>query len=342
MTVDRDDSQRLVQAVQSAAKTNKPISICGHSSKSRFVNPCVGDALHTSDHSGILEYRPDELMISVRSGTPLGVVVDTLNENQQMLACDPPQFDGRGTVGGAVACDLNGPGRPWYGTIRDAVLGVELINGLGDRLNFGGRVMKNVAGFDISRLMAGSLGVFGVMLSVNLRVHPKPEIERSVVIDVSEDDAHNIVIDSLGKPGLITATCYNDGNLWLRLSGSASGVASEIKALDDVRGIDNDFWSTIRDHTHSFFADAEDLHRVSLDRGRQFESQKSEPFLIEWAGSRVWLQREPDLDKRSELDWEPDRFQRALGSATSQSKHVNRLRQAFDPNGIFNQDITFS
>lgn len=333
----RDDSVRLIETVQAASDASKPISIVGHGSKSRYVSPRQGDEVHTADHVGIIEYQPDELMISVRSGTPITDISAILDDNQQVLACDPPRFDGLGTIGGAVACDLNGPGRPWFGTIRDAVLGVEVINGLGEKLEFGGRVMKNVAGFDVSRLMAGSFGVFGVLLTVNLRVHPKSEHEYSVQYPIDGDAIHEMHIRSLRNPSLITATCYFDGMMSLRLSGRHAGVMGALGSFNEYQEIDSEFWSSIRDHTHTFFREAQDLHRVSLARGQAFQSVEPHPYMQEWAGSRVWLSRDSVAEDGQR--WVSKRFKSDIESDATRSKYVKRLRQAFDPKGIFNQDL---
>lgn len=341
MIPDNDDSERLIDAVKKAYHARKALAISGHASKSSFVRSIAGDALQTADHRGIIEYRPDELMISVRSGTPIQEVIDALASEDQVLACDPPQFQSAGTIGGAVATGLCGPGRPWYGSVRDAVLGVDMVNGLAESLSFGGRVMKNVAGFDVSRFMAGSLGTMGLLLTVNLRVNPKPEYERSIQINLSDEDAHAIVLQSLRKPSLITATCYRSGQLALRFSGRHDSVELAVGDYPDMVDLESDYWSVIRDHDHAFFRDAEDLHRIWLPRGVQFDSTESGDYLTEWAGSQVWVQRAPKQQHSSGDANAIERFQRKSNANTPQSKYHRRLRNAFDPRGVLNPDISF-
>ena len=158
-----DDTSRLREAVAAALESHQPIRIAGSSSKSfLYSGDAAAPLLATSDHSGVVEYRPEELVITVRSGTSLSELKQVVAEHGQMWACDPPEFDGHGTVGGAIASGWCGPGRPWYGSVRDSLLGIELINGYGEVLRFGGKVIKNVAGFDVSRVLAGSNGTLGV------------------------------------------------------------------------------------------------------------------------------------------------------------------------------------
>src|SRR5262249_13986947 len=155
----------------------EPLAICGRGSKAFLVNEVGGRMLAIGDHSGVVDHRHDELVVTARSGTPLVELKRVLAAQQQMLAFDPPTFAGDGSVGGAVAVGLSGPSRPWYGSLRDAVLGVTVINGLGQRLRFGGSVMKNVAGYDVSRLMVGAFGTLGVLLDVSIKVLPMPQTE---------------------------------------------------------------------------------------------------------------------------------------------------------------------
>ena len=283
-----DDSPRVVDAIQQAISQHRQLSIVGSGSKNHYVRSSSGDALQCRDHVGVIAYQPDELTLSVRAGTPLSDIFTILDERDQMLACDPPQFGGSGTIGGAVACGLNGPGRPWYGSIRDAVLGIEMVNGRGERLEFGGTVMKNVAGFDVSRLMAGSLGVFGVILTVNLRVHPKPEVERTFQLEVPWADAWQTMRDAISKPSPITGTCFFTDSLWMRLSGSHASVDDAASRLTDANEVDNACWAQLRDHRHHFFHTSGELRRTWLDRGEEPPKATSAGQLVEWAGAQIW------------------------------------------------------
>ncbi|MYD42378.1 MAG: glycolate oxidase subunit GlcE [Gammaproteobacteria bacterium] len=337
--IEHDDSARLLDTIGQALKRGKSLSIHGHGSKAHYVSTSSGERLETSDHCGVLEYRPDELTISVRAGTPIRVIEQILANENQMLACDPPQFDGLGTIGGAAACGLSGPGRPWYGNFRDAVLGIEVVNGHGERLKFGGTVMKNVAGFDVSRLFIGSLGVLGLILSVNLRVQPRPQIEKSIEIAADADSARRVIRQSIGTSTPITATSYYDGNLQLRLSGIESSIEAAQASMQDAREIDNDCWIRLRDHTHPFFKDKRDLRFAWPNRGSPWVYEGSAARLIEWSGGQVWFNGASnlvDLDQSTELSQPFDRTKAMNGG---ESKYTRRLRQAFDPNRIFNADL---
>ena len=339
MTQQRDDSKRLIDSVNQAVAQKRQLSIVGQGTKAHYARSTHGDALQTRDHVGILEYQPDELTISVRAGTPLIDIENALNEHNQVLACDPPRFFGGGTIGGAVACGLSGPGRPWFGNLRDAVLGVEMVNGRGERLRFGGSVMKNVAGFDISRMLVGSLGLLGVILSVNLRVHPKPEVERTLALDSSWSDAWSSMCESLAKPTAVTGTCFLSGMLYLRLSGSRASVDEAIKNYPQNEEIENDIWADLRDHDHSFFKSSEELRRAWLGRGTQPPITNESSYLIEWAGAQVWSHRAHEDNTKFDDAVSDEPFDRALANPISESKYVRRLRLAFDPHRLFNSDL---
>ena len=194
-----DHSAGFIEQIKAAAAHQQRLQIKGHGSKAEWLPLASGDdLLELSSHNGILQYEPEELVLTARSGTSLADIDAVLGERQQMIACEPPQLLpgnvsqvngndalGSGTLGGAVACGLSGPGRPWLGAIRDAVLGVELINGEGEYLKFGGKVMKNVAGYDVSRLQAGAWGALGIMSVISLRVQPCFALERTLRAEMS-------------------------------------------------------------------------------------------------------------------------------------------------------------
>ena len=334
-----DDSERLLDSVNHAVAHKRQLSVIGHGTKAQHARSTAGDALQSRDHVGIIEYQPDELTISVRSGTPLQEIAVILDEQDQMLACDPPRFFGGGTIGGAVACGLSGPGRPWYGNLRDAVLGVEIVNGLGERLKFGGSVMKNVAGFDVSRMMVGSLGVLGLILSVNLRVYPKPENERTISLDLDWDDAWRVLNETIAKPSAVTATCYWSDTLYLRLSGSRASIDEASASFPSGTEIDNEIWTHVRDHSHPFFHEPANLRRNWFSRGVQARITDDDRCLVEWAGAQIWSHDTRDALAAFEESASSEPFNRANAGPTSESKYVKRLRRAFDPHLLFNSDL---
>ena len=334
-----DDSEQIVAAVEEAYREDRCIAIMGHGSKPNTT--ATGDAfVCTADHSGILEYRPSELVVSVRAGTPLKELNDELARNGQMIAPDPPIFNQRGTVGGAVASGLSGPGRPWYGSLRDCVLGVEVINGLAQRLSFGGRVIKNVAGFDVSRLYTGSWGTFGVILSASFKLLPMPEVSFTVEEECSDIDAFQKLADHRRERTTLTGTCHFQGRLFRRFAGAESAVRSETDALENCELNDTFSWADVRDHELSFFQDDMPLWRATFDRGEFFENVDDLSSLSEWYGSLAWIKTPTETPPTVRgANVQVSAFRNAVATKRSVTKYASRLRKAFDPKGIFNPHI---
>ena len=331
------DLTRLQDLVKWAYDKDRPLLIAGHGSKSRYVRIKNGDLIQTSDHKGIVEYQPAELVIGARTGTPISELQAVLAENGQMLASDPPMFGQRGTVGGAIACGYSGPARPWRGSLRDAVLGVECINGLGEVLNFGGRVMKNVAGFDVSRLHCGAMGTLGLITSVNLRVQPKAMNERTFRMSVDWPKAWEILKQSLSQSISITGTSYHENELVLRLSGSDATINSGLKALPEYQEVANDYWSELRDHALSFFSEATELTRAWLTRGVSPNLYEDNQPLVEWAGAQTWYQHKPKDESTVKDAGSLTCFSNP--ESTLESKYTKRIRSAFDPKQVFNREL---
>ena len=168
-----DVSVLLREQVLAAIADKTSLNIIGSSSKAFYGRPAHGEPLVVIDHRGIISYEPTELVMTARCGTRLADIEAVLAERGQMLAFEPPHFGPDATLGGIVATGLSGPRRPYTGAVRDVVLGVKLLNGHGEILKFGGEVMKNVAGFDVSRLMVGALGTLGVVLEISMKVLPR-------------------------------------------------------------------------------------------------------------------------------------------------------------------------
>lgn len=346
---EHDESERLVAAVAQASASQTPIYIGGMGSKRRLGPDGEGDLLSLTDHVGVLEYRPEELVLTARAGTELGVIRKLLTDRGQMLPCDPPTFAGEGTLGGAVAAGLAGPGRPWHGAVRDHVLGVELVNGLGEHLHFGGQVVKNVAGYDVSRLMAGAFGTLGVMLSISMKVLPAPEHTRTVVFEIGRDPALSRVVELSRSSEPITATCHLDDWLYVRLSGSEASVESAASRLGGERDKAADvMWQSLRDHALPFFLGSS-LWRLTLPPAAPYPDLAGE-WLTEWAGGQRWLVTDAPAVAVREAATElggfatafeagPDTFQPLDGAVW---KYHQRLKAAFDPNGIFNRQRLWS
>jgi len=339
-----DCSAQLIDQVREAASLESPLRIVGNDSKAFMGRPAKGRAVTVSPHSGIVEYEPTELVITARAGTSIAELKTELAVYSQCLGCDPPTF-GNATVGGTLACNQSGPARPWMGSIRDHVLGVRLINGKGEHLRFGGRVMKNVAGYDVSRLQAGAMGCLGILTEVTLRVYPQPEHEETVVMDMTADESIGVMNRESLRGGPLSGACWADGHLYLRFSGCATAVRSRSQALDgDLLEAGHGFWSSLREQGHDFFAGDSPLWRLSVKAGAEHEAGHG---LIDWGGAQRWLRGEYELAAMESLAERlggqatlyrgGNRASEVFHSRTDAQKRVHlALKQAFDPHGIFN------
>src|SRR5690606_1716244 len=254
-------------------------------------NPVPGTAiLDMSVYNGIVNYQPSELVITARAGTLLSDIEKALDEQNQMLAFEPPRFGPASTIGGCIASGLSGPRRMAAGSVRDFVLGAKLLDSSGMVLSFGGEVMKNVAGYDISRLLAGSMGIFGALVELSIKVAPTPSHERTLVLDVSEAQALAWFGKWRGLPIPITATAWmasqddTRGRLHVRVSGGEPAVLSGAGKIGGhtMPATEADaFWTSLRDQTHPFFQ-ARPLWRVAVPP--QTPPLQAGPTLIEWNG----------------------------------------------------------
>ncbi|MDR5806783.1 glycolate oxidase subunit GlcE [Caballeronia sp. LZ019] len=293
-----DDSARLADEVRQAIARHEPISIRGANTKAFLGRPVNTGAreIDTRTHRGIVSYDPSELVITARAGTPLAELNAALDEAGQMLPCEPPTYDGLATIGGAVASGLAGPRRPWAGSVRDFVLGCRVITGEGKHLRFGGQVMKNVAGFDVSRLMSGSFGCLGLITEVSLKVLPKPRASASLVIAMDASEAMR-ELSAWRRAALpVTGACFVDQALHLRLEGGTGSVRA---AVDRIGGnvLDMRFWDDLREQRLGFFDDPRTLWRLSLPNATPLVDLPG-AVLLDWAGAQRWLKSDaqvPDI-----------------------------------------------
>ncbi len=289
-TVGFQDARRdLQERVRQAFTTKAPLAIQGAGTKSFYGRVSIGQPLDLSTYRGIVDYEPTELVVTVRAGTPLVDLAVQLAEYGQMLPFEPPAFGAGATIGGTIACGFAGPRRPYAGGARDFVLGVTCINGQGQYLRFGGRVMKNVAGFDVSRLLAGSLGTLGVLLDISLKVLPRPATELTLMHEVAPDAAIRWMNIWAGQPLPLTGACYSDGRLYVRLAGAASAVKSAAESLGGDKLTDPDaFWEALREHTLPFFARQEVLWRIVVPPATP-PMDLPGASLLDWGGAQRWL-----------------------------------------------------
>ena len=285
--MDQDCTEALTAAVRAAIDARRPLRAVGHGSKAFYGEAAGGEALDVTAHRGVLGYEPGDMVITARAGTPLAELDAVLAAKGQMLGFEPPRFGGGGTLGGAVAAGLSGPRRPWAGAARDFVLGVRAINGHGHVVRYGGETIKNVAGYDLARLYAGSLGAFGVLLDVSLRVLPVPQTELTLVLEPA--DPAQAMIDLQRRPWPLSGLCCVDGQLRVRLSGTAEGVAAARGQIGGEELPDGAaFWRALRDWELPFFAGDTPLWRVSLPPAAPPLALPG-AWLIDWGGAQRWL-----------------------------------------------------
>ena len=306
---------QLTDTIRHAAADKTPLCIRGGGSKDFYGGAPRGESFSVSAYRGIIDYEPSELVITARAGTPLADIEAALRERGQMLVFEPPHFgqlppplapppqarEGNvvaaapqnriATLGGCIAAGLSGPRRAYAGAVRDTVLGVRILDGRGDDLRFGGQVMKNVAGFDVSRLMAGSLGTLGVLLEISLKVLPVPVAAATLRFESTAGDAIALMNEWAGKPLPLSATAWYEGKLYARLSGASAAVGAATKMLGGDRLDDAQakrHWQDIREHTAAFFNTAPALWRLSL-KSTTPPLNLPGTQLIEWNGALRWL-----------------------------------------------------
>lgn len=287
--IDQDSSQGIQQQIEQAAATHTELEVCAGNSKRFYGRKVSAKVLNVSEHTGIVNYEPTELVITVRAGTPLKMIEDVLAKENQMLAFEPPGYGDSATVGGTIACNLSGPRRAFAGAARDFVLGCHIINGKAERLHFGGEVMKNVAGYDVSRLMCGAMGTLGVLLDVSIKVLPKPETEITLVheskLTASLEKVHQLIGQSLP----MSATCFDEKKLYLRLSGSEVAVQAARKLIGgELLHTNVNFWQQLKEHKTDFFSHQTNLWRLSLASNSPLLDIKG-TTLYEWNGALRWL-----------------------------------------------------
>ncbi len=368
----QDIIDQLSHAIREAVNHKTPLRIRGGGSKDFYGGPLRGESLSTAAYRGVVDYEPTELVVIARAGTPLAEIEATLREKGQMLAFEPPHFGaapspltppphagegnvmptasqmGTATLGGAIAAGLSGPRRAYAGAARDFMLGVRMLDGKGSDLRFGGRVMKNVAGYDISRLMAGSLGTLGVILEAALKTLPLPAAEFTLRREQTQAEAIALMNEWAGRPLPLSATCHIGNMLYVRLSGATAAVRAAREKLGGEEVNDGaTFWRKLRDHQLDFFSAPEPLWRLSL-------KPTSAPLglpgqqVVEWGGALRWLRTTADAKTIREA------AARCGGHATlfrggdktagvfhplpaALMKLHQRLKQALDPAGVFNR-----
>jgi glycolate oxidase FAD binding subunit len=343
--------QQFRSHIAEAAVGKTPLRIRGGGSKDWYGQNLQGSLLDTRAYSGIVAYDPTELVITARCGTPLAEIEEKLAQHNQMLAFEPPQLGPDSTIGGVVASGLSGPRRQAVGALRDFLLGAVLMDGKGEVLRFGGQVMKNVAGYDVSRLLAGSLGVLGLILEVSLKVLPRPFFETTLRFTMRKTEAIEQLNRWGGQPLPISASAWHGGVLIVRLSGSEPAVnAAARKMGGEAQSHADAFWRDLRNQTNEFFTAASEtdpLWRLSLPSHMPPLALKGEQ-LIEWGGAQRWLRTDVDAatirSVAQQVGGHATLFRGGRKSdgvfhplAPAVAAIHRNLKNTFDPAGIFNR-----
>lgn len=360
-----DITNALLDRVQQALADKQPLRPLGTGGKARLGRPQAADQgvpLAMAEHSGLVHYEPSELVVTVRAGTSVQALVAALAKHDQMLPFGPPLFGGDASVGGMVASGLAGPRRPWVGSVRDYILGVRLITGDGTHLRFGGEVMKNVAGYDLSRLMAGSFGTLGLITEVSFKVLPRPRHSTSLQLSLPPAEALTMLSRWRYQQGLPLSAASHDGAvLRLRLEGNHGSVTGAAKRIGGEVLADDGYWPALRDHQLPFFTGLTDhpdagarsesgasrlrLWRLSLPADAPAINLPGET-LIDWAGAQRWLKSHADAaDIRalaarhggSATCWTPDSEAAPFHPLPAALHRYHRaLKAKLDPHGVFN------
>ncbi|ALG67229.1 glycolate oxidase subunit GlcE [Beggiatoa leptomitoformis] len=340
-----DITHSLQTSVQTAYAQHTPLQIVGGQSKTFYGRASTGQVLNTAAHQGIIDYEPTELVITARAGTPLATIQQILAERGQWLAFEPPAFGESATFGGTIACGLSGAARPYHGAMRDFVLGVKCLNGQGDILQFGGQVMKNVAGYDVSRLMVGALGTLGVLLEISCKVMPILPEQTTRILSCSLTEALEHMTFWGNQTIPLTASCYIDGKLYLRLNGVSIQSAKQKIGGETLADADT-FWADLREQRLAFFQTTSPLWRLSVPPTTPPLSLAGES-LIEWGGGLRWLKSNATAKEirasvaavggHATLFKGGDRHSAIFHPLPTPLDALHqRLKQQFDPKGILN------
>jgi glycolate oxidase FAD binding subunit len=347
---------RLKDQVAHACAHRSPLEIRGGGTKLFYGEPPAGELLDVSALSGITSYEPTELVVTARAGTPLRELETLLESQGQCLPFEPPRFADGGTLGGMVAAGLSGPARASVGSVRDHLLGVTLLNGRGEILSFGGQVAKNVAGYDVSRLMAGSLGILGIICEVSLKVLPASVATATLEFDCDERQALDYLASWAPQPLPINATAWHGGRLHVRLAGARAAVAAACSRLDGVQvppAQANAWWLSVRDQCEPFFAltaaeaaAGKMLWRLSVPATTAALQLPGDQF-IEWNGAQRWWKTDANsaavrvlaakAGGHATLMRAADKSGGVFAPLNDVLMRIHRgLKSAFDPDGIFN------
>ena len=343
-----DATDQLEQQVRQAIADKQAVNIRAGGSKDFIGSMADLPVIDVSQHRGVVFYEPTELVLTARAGTPLCEITDTLAEHGQKLAFEPPLYNDNATLGGTVAAAACGPARPYLGGVRDHVLGCRLINGHGHVLRFGGEVMKNVAGYDITRLMTGAMGTLGLLLDISLKVVPIAEQEVTLQQELDLHTALPRLQQLASESPLVSASAWHNGTVYIRLAGVTAAVESAVKMFGGEQ-TDSDFWSLLNNQQHAFFEQQAPLWRISVPPLTP-ALDIAGSTLYDWTGTQRWCFTEHDARNirniasaaggHAQLFKAEDNLKRRVGAFHPQTNEIMKLhhniKREFDPHSLFN------
>jgi len=351
-TATGDALQEIRERVMQAHHSCRPVRLRGSGTKDFYGERLEGEVLELRAHRGIIGYEPSELVLTARCGTPLSLIEQTLAQQGQLLAFEPPAFAGDPTLGGVIAAGLAGPRRAYAGAARDFVLGATLLGGDGVQLRFGGQVMKNVAGFDVSRLLCGSLGYLGVITEVSLKVLPCAALEQTLRLELSQQEALAAFNGWAVQPLPLSGAAWLEGTAWVRLSGAEPAVQAACGRIGGERvphPTAAEWWSALRHYQHPFF-DREPIWRLSLP-STTAPLALAGRVLIDWGGALRWYCSDVESATvrtaaaavgGTALCWRGPAPQGRFHPLSPALARLHRhLKERFDPHGIFNRGRLF-
>ena len=346
-----DRTESIQAEVRAAFESGTPLAIEGGGTKRFYGRMPAGEPLAVGGHHGIVNHEPSELVLTVRAGTPVREIQAALAEHGQWLPFDPPRHAEDSTIGGVVACGFSGPTRAWVGAVRDFVLGSRIVNGRGDVLSFGGEVMKNVAGYDVSRLMAGALGTLGVLLEVSFKLLPRPARDSTRVFELTAREAIVRMTQWARSPLPILGGLHDGERLHVRLAGAELAVEEAADRLGGETG-DGAVWADLRDHRLGFFAEeGPPLWRLCVPAHAP-PLDLPDPVLVDWGGAQRWVRSDaPEPDLRAAASAAGGHATCYRGGDRERPFHPldegiallhARLKSAFDPGRILNRDRLYA
>lgn len=342
-----DLSEVIQQQILHAVDNQQPLNILGGNTKSFLYQAQSAETLSLREHQGIVNYQPTELVVTAYAGTKLSELQTMLAEYNQRLPFDPPHFGDNATLGGAIATGLSGSIRPFTGSARDYVLGCKIINGKGQVMQFGGQVMKNVAGYDVSRLMVGAMGSLGVLLEISLKVLPIPTSECYLSQPRDTQDALRLMQTLASQNLPLSGLAYDGEAVHIRLSGAEAAVRAARQKLGGENHDPDIFWALVNEQQHHFFDGEMPLWRISVPPATA-DLTLSGKQLFDWAGGLRWVKTEETAEKIFKLatrhhghaqlfrNRQPHAARRQPLSSGLKKLHL-QLKQSFDPQGIFNR-----